>query len=67
LECKDPDIIVLEISGPGIEKFKIFNVYNERRETENSNIINNWTVERSLQEIDITNSAIICGDFNAHH
>jgi hypothetical protein len=63
-DCKDPDIIMLEISGPGIEKFRIFNVYNERRETENSN---NWTVERSLQSADITNSAIICGDFNAHH
>jgi hypothetical protein len=36
-DCKDPDIIILEISGPGIKKFRIFNVYNERRETENSN------------------------------
>jgi hypothetical protein len=35
--CKDPDIIIFEISGPGIKKFRIFNVYNERRKIENSN------------------------------
>jgi hypothetical protein len=39
-DCKDPDIIMLEISGLGIEKFRIFNIYNERRETENSNVVN---------------------------
>jgi hypothetical protein len=39
-DCKDPDIIMLEISGLGIEKFRIFNIYNERRETEDSNVVN---------------------------
>jgi hypothetical protein len=47
-DCKDPEIIILEISDPGIEKFRIFNIYNERRETENSNVINDWTVESRL-------------------
>jgi hypothetical protein len=59
-----PDIIILEISGPDIEKFRNFNIYNERRETENSN---NWTVERSLQRIDATNSTNIYNYFNTHH
>ena len=39
-DCKNPDIIMLEISDPGIKKFRIFNIYNERRETEDSYVVN---------------------------
>jgi hypothetical protein len=29
---KDPDILVVDIWGPGLEKFQLVNVYNEKRD-----------------------------------
>src|SRR5207244_6871026 len=67
-EINNPDILIVQISGPGIQSFKLFNVYNEKREiADQANSRNLWTVERALRIAIISNRAIICGDFNAHH
>jgi exonuclease III len=63
----DPDILVLNISGPGLPEFQMINIYNEKR-SGNDTGIGQYTVERSLQRVNLpSNKAIICGDFNAHH
>ena len=58
----DSDIQVLDISS-NVENFIIFNVYNEKSHDKNQN----YTVEQKLTSIDISEKAIICEDFNAHH
>ena len=58
----DSDIQVLNILS-NIENFMIFNIYNEKCQNENQE----YTIERKLTSIDISEKAIICGDFNAHH
>ena len=58
----DSDIQVLDISS-NIENFMIFNIYNEKCQDESQE----YTIERKLTSIDISEKAIICGDFNAHH
>jgi hypothetical protein len=70
LECiyrsdwtEDPDILPLEIQQ-GNDKLLIMNIYNEKRNFNNENL---WTVERTLQYLDLPPKAIVCGDFNAHH
>lgn len=60
----DSDIQVLNISGTNIDNFTILNVYNEKCLKENSN---EYTIERELINIELTQNSIICGDFNAHH
>jgi Endonuclease-reverse transcriptase len=59
----DPDILVLQISGPGIRPFQLINLYNKKGLRENQE----WTVKRSLQDIKPEKRAIIYGDFNAYH
>jgi hypothetical protein len=29
--CDDPDVIVLNVTGPGLVEFKLINMYNEKR------------------------------------
>ena len=58
----DSNIQVLDISS-NIENFMIFNIYNEKCQDENQE----YTIERKLTSIDISEKAIICEDFNAHH
>ena len=41
----DPDILVLQISGPGLEPFQLINLYNEKDLENNSR---DYTIERSL-------------------
>jgi hypothetical protein len=59
----DPDILVLQISGPGLEPFYLINLYNE----ESLGNSNKWTIQRTLQYLEPEERTIICGDFNAHH
>ena len=58
----DSDIQILDISS-NIENFMIFNVYNEKNQGENQE----YTVERKLISLDISEKAIICENFNAHN
>ena len=46
-----------------IENFRILNIYNEKSQNKNQE----YTVERKLTTIDISEKAIICEDFNAHY
>jgi exonuclease III len=62
--CSDSDIIVLDISSPTIETFQLINIYNEKSLKEEET---EWTIERSLQHINIDRKAIVCGDFNTHY
>ena len=50
--CDDPDIIVLSVTGPGLQEFKLVNIYNEKRYDE---VIGegHYTIERSLQYLNI--------------
>ena len=41
----------------------IFNIYNEKSQNENRE----YSIERKLTSIDISEKKIICEDFNAHH
>ena len=60
----DSDIIILNISGPGVKDFQLINIYNERSLSPNNE---EWTLNRSLNSIQPEGNTIICGDFNAHH
>ena len=62
----DTDIIIIDVSGPDIETFQIINIYNERSLDPDSDSTS-WTVERSLQDIELSKETLILGDFNAHH
>jgi hypothetical protein len=59
----DPDLLILTISGRGVAPFQLINIYNEEGLGTNKD----WTVKRSLQDIQPDLRTIICGDFNAHH
>ena len=50
--CDDPDIIVLSVTGPGLQEFKLVNVYNEKRHGEMIGE-GHYTIERSLQHLNI--------------
>ena len=58
----DSDIQVLDISL-NIKNFMIFNIYNKKDQDENQE----YTIEQRLTSIDISEKAIICEKFNAHH
>jgi hypothetical protein len=60
------DIIIIDVSGSNIETFQIINIYNEKSLDSESDSTD-YTVERSLQHIQITKETLIAGDFNAHH
>ena len=64
---QDSDIIIIDVSGSNIETFQIINIYNEK--SLNSELNNSYTVERSLQNIQLSheNETLISEDFNAHH
>jgi Endonuclease-reverse transcriptase len=62
----DSDIIIIDVSGPNIETFQIINIYNEKSLNPDSDSTD-YTVKRSLHNIQITKETVICGDFNAHH
>ena len=50
----------------GKEKFTLWNIYNERNKlTPDSRP--SYTMDRTLQYIQLPPSSILCGDFNAHH
>ena len=58
----DSNFQMLNIAS-NIENFTIFNIYNEKIQDENRE----YTVERKLTFIDISEKTIICEDFNAHY
>jgi hypothetical protein len=57
------NILILQVSGPGISPFQLINIYNEKGLGEDRE----WTIKRSLQTIKPEKRSIVCGDFNAHH
>jgi hypothetical protein len=60
---KDSDILILQVSGPGISPFQLINIYNEKGLGENQK----WTIKRSLESIKLEKRSIIYGDFNSHY
>ena len=58
----DSNIPMLDISS-NVKNFIIFNVCNKKVQNENQD----YTVERKLTSVDISEKAIICGDSNVHH
>ncbi len=68
--CKDTDIIALEIYGQ-LERFLLFNIYNEKQLDENSGTQRNsrTTISRAILEleIDLPFPFVLIGDYNLHH
>src|SRR6266567_611828 len=66
--CKDTDIIVLEIYGQ-LERFLLFNIYNEKQLDENSGTQRNsrTTISRAILELEIDLPFVLIGDYNLHH
>jgi hypothetical protein len=65
--CSDTDILIIDINdslNSNAEVIQLINVYNEKSLSENNN---EWTVNRSLQNITPAKNTIVCGDFNSHH
>ena len=61
----DGDILPLQILA-GKEKFTLWNIYNERKKlTPDSRPL--YTMDRTLNQLQIPQHSILCGDFNAHH
>ena len=61
---KDSDLQILSISANGISSILLLNIYNEKSQQINND---QWTIDRCLTAIQLSQRAIICGDFNAHH
>ena len=61
--CSDPDIQAITMTEADLSDTLILNVYNETSAAEEST----WTVDRVLKNINLSDRAIVCGDFNAHH
>src|SRR5215471_1868383 len=61
----DSDMIIIDVSGEDIETFQVINIYNEK--SLDSEADNSYTMERSLQYIQLSYETLIVGDFNAHH
>src|SRR5215471_361756 len=61
----DSDMIIIDVSGKDIETFQVINIYNEK--SLDSEADNSYTVERSLQNIQLSYETLIVEDFNAHH
>jgi hypothetical protein len=64
--CDNPDVIILNISGPGLIETTLINVYNEKRQDERIEI-GQYTVKRCLQRMNARERTLICGDFNAYY
>jgi hypothetical protein len=62
--CQDSDLQVLGLHAPGLQEVLIYNLYNERSLQEGQQ---EWTIERSLVNLQPTARTIACGDFNSHH
>ena len=64
--CDDPDIIVLNVTSPGLQEFKLMNIYNEKRHGE---VIGEgyYTIKKSLQHLNIQGRILIYDDFNAYY
>ena len=60
----DSDLQALSISMPNLKEFLLLNIYNEKSLQDNSN---EYTVERTLNQIKATQRTLLCGDLNAHH
>ncbi len=60
----DSDIIIIDVSGSNIETFQIINIYNEKSLDSESD---SYTIERSLQHIQLEKETLITGDFNIHY
>jgi endonuclease/exonuclease/phosphatase (EEP) superfamily protein YafD len=64
----DSDIIIIDVSDQNIESFQIINIYNEKSlDSDSDSSSNSYTVERSLQNIQLSKETLVAGDFNAHH
>src|SRR5919205_978226 len=61
----DSDIIIIDVSSSNIETFQIINIYNEK--SLNSESDNSYTIERSLQNIQILTKALVARDFNSYY
>ena len=59
----DSDVLALTVSGDSIAPFELYNVYNEKGLGDSEE----YTVKRSLQNINPGRRAIISGDFNAYY
>lgn len=61
----DTDIIIIDVFGSNIDTFQIVNIYNEKSlDTESTT---SYTIERSLQNLQLFKEILIIEDFNAHH
>ena len=60
----DSDMLVLDVSGSDIETFQIVNIYNEKSLDD---LVDGYTVQRSLQHYTLQKQTLVLGDFNAHH
>src|SRR5215208_2429668 len=58
----DPDFQLLEISTPLIPTFFLANIYNEY-----DNLRGNYTLPRTLPNIQLPQRCILSGNLNAHH
>jgi len=56
----DSDLQSIDIIDRG-SQLTLLNIYNERDEN------NNWTIDRTLYKLPISNSTVLLGDFNIHH
>jgi len=62
----DSDIIIIDVSSSNINTFQIINIYNEKSlDVDIHQSI--YTVERSLQHIQLSKETLIADDFNSHH
>jgi hypothetical protein len=60
------DVIVLDITGPGLIGTTLMNVYNEKRQDERIRV-RQYTVKRCLQRMNARERTLVCGNFNAYH
>jgi hypothetical protein len=59
----DPDILVLQVSGPGLEPIQLINLYNEKGLGDNQDYI----IKRSLQHLRPSTRTIVSRDFNTYY
>jgi hypothetical protein len=62
----DTDIIIIDVFGSNIDTFQIVNIYNEKS-LDIESTTTSYTIERSLQNLQLSKETLIVGDFNAHH
>jgi hypothetical protein len=64
--CDNPDVIILNITGPGLLRTILINVYNEKRQGERIGV-KQYTVERYLQRMNARERTLVYGNFNTYH